>query len=111
MTDKTDSRILEKASRIGSAQAVLTFEAKFDELFRDRSRLDRLMALAKSLRKTPGHKLVFVGPSIIARYYWCAMQSGYAAREDELNSFAQYLAAQNLQCSCARAYPRNAGRR
>lgn len=66
---------------------------QFGEIFRNRSRLHALMTLAKKLRRVPEDRLLFVGPSIIARYYWCAMQAGYVAREDEVSSFTQFLAA------------------
>jgi hypothetical protein len=66
----------------------LTLE-QFGEILTNRSRLQALMALAKKLRRVSDDQLLFVGPSTIARYYWCAMQSGYRAKEDELGSFTK----------------------
>lgn len=66
---------------------------EFEMVFRNRNRLEMLMNLAKTRRRLAEQDLLFVGPSTIARYYWCAMQSVYAAREAELGSFTQFLAA------------------
>lgn len=70
-----------------------TLQQQGSELFRDRMRLQRLLTLVKRQRGLSDHHLLFVGVSIVAQYYWCAMQSVFKAREDELSSFRQWLAA------------------
>lgn len=73
---------------------MIDFQRELDLLLRDRSKLVDLLGLAKaSLGKAPTD-LVYVGPSVIAQYYWCAMKAFFTAQLDELGSFVQLLTAQ-----------------
>jgi hypothetical protein len=53
--------------------------------------LRKLLLLEKEKRGIDHSKLVFVGMSNIAHYWWCAMQSVLESRERELQFFGAYL--------------------
>lgn len=54
-------------------------------------RLRKLLLLEKERRGIDHSKLVFVGISNIAHYWWCAMQSLLKSTESELEFFGAYL--------------------
>ncbi len=50
-----------------------------------------LLRLEKRRRGVPEDKLVFVGASDLAQFWWCAQQSLLRVRDYELGVFANYV--------------------
>ena len=66
-------------------------ETKLRRLLLDRKRLENLLLREKERRGVSKESLVFLGMANIAEYSWCAMQSLFKNRRDEVDFFGAYL--------------------
>jgi len=66
-------------------------DSKISEVLRDQRQLEKLLILEKEKRGLGRDKLVFLGISNTAEYYWCAMKSLFKSRRDEIRFFVTYL--------------------
>lgn len=66
-------------------------ETKMDEIFRDSTRLKRLLMLEKERRGVSLDALVFVGMANVAKHWWCTQQAVLKSRAREMEFFSAYL--------------------
>ncbi len=66
-------------------------EDNIGDLINNHERLKKMLALEKERRGYSIDDLIFIGASNIKDYYWCAMQSLYKSRVEEIMFFRQYL--------------------
>jgi hypothetical protein len=67
------------------------FTAKVNKLLAEPGRIARLLALEKKRRGVPPDRLLILGISDIASYWWCAMKAVLNNPADEQKYFAAYL--------------------
>lgn len=66
-------------------------ERKIRELLADRNRIESMLLLEKERKGVSKDNLLFLGMANIAGYSWCAMQSLFKSRKDEIGFFIAYL--------------------
>lgn len=71
----------------------MRFDQQVTKLLGDSKRTFSIMHLWKEMNGISVKKIYFIGPSVVAKYWWCAMYSAIDSKYDEVASFNQLLEA------------------